>query len=269
MGYEEKPEEAPRISTLRYSSLKENKRNAKLQPLNLAGLTRASKKMNLEKISKKAKILLERLFEQLSKALSSLPPLPPSPGAYQEEESEKENLSPFHYSIPLDQEWISRPSLSERRKARRQARFRRMAALLAIVIAVFFVAGIRRIKPLSFPILPVKTANQPKIASPSPSPLLHYTVRKGDYWGAIAGHFGISSEKLATNNGKSTEDILRPGDVLVVPKGKGLVHVVQKGDNVSTLLVRYGTSFEDFKKANSLVRIRELKVGQRLYFNPR
>ena len=267
MGYEEKPEGAPQISTLHYSSIKENGKNAKFQPLNLAGLTRADKKTNLAGISKKGKILLDHLFEHLSQALPTLPPLPPSPGTFEEKE-EGESPSPYHYSIPLDQEWTSRPSLSERRNARRQARFRRVAALLAIVLSVFFVAGIRRIKPLSFPIMPVKPASRPAIASPSPSPQLHYTVRKGDYWGAIAGRFGISSEKLASNNGKSTEDILMPGDVLVVPEGKGIVHIVKKGDNVSTLLVRYGITFEEFKKANSLARVHDLKVGQRLYFNP-
>jgi len=52
-------------------------------------------------------------------------------------------------------------------------------------------------------------------AAPGP---LHYTVQDGDTWIAIAEAFGVDAENLAATNGLTLDDVLHPGDVLVIPQ---------------------------------------------------
>ncbi|TVP76902.1 MAG: LysM peptidoglycan-binding domain-containing protein [Gemmatimonadales bacterium] len=44
-----------------------------------------------------------------------------------------------------------------------------------------------------------------------------HRVRSGDTWGGIAGRFGISSSELARVNGRTTSDVIRVGEELVIP----------------------------------------------------
>jgi LysM repeat protein len=43
-------------------------------------------------------------------------------------------------------------------------------------------------------------------------------VVEGDSWYGIAEWFGVDAETLAAFNGLSLEDMIRPGDVLVIPQ---------------------------------------------------
>ncbi len=51
---------------------------------------------------------------------------------------------------------------------------------------------------------------------PAPEPQ-KYTVQEGDTWYGIAGAFAVRAEDLAAVNGKTLDDFIHVGDVLVIP----------------------------------------------------
>jgi LysM repeat protein len=59
-------------------------------------------------------------------------------------------------------------------------------------------------------------------ATPTPAPetpaVTQYTVVEGDTWFGIAEVFGVDAEALAAANGKTLDDFIIPGDVLVIPQ---------------------------------------------------
>jgi LysM repeat protein len=57
----------------------------------------------------------------------------------------------------------------------------------------------------------------PAAARPAASFAGQYTVRSGDTLWAIARTFGTTVEQLAQANGRSLDDILKPGETLKVP----------------------------------------------------
>lgn len=248
------PDDEPQISTLRYSSVEND---APYHPLNLAGLTRFSKRFQkrsldlLGTLEQAGEWLLERWERSYDRFLPPPPVDTPDP----------EGMAAFHYEIPV-QERMGRLSLQERRKARVRRQWQMLTVLGA---ALVLVAGFS-LAQLRFPMATKTVQATPK---PSPSvPTISYTVRPNDYLGKIAVRYGISVQALCKANGKSPDDILRPGETLKVP-AKTIVHTVKPGETVSELLHQYGVSMEEFRKANSLEDIRQIKVGQKLFFNPR
>ena len=67
---------------------------------------------------------------------------------------------------------------------------------------------------------------QPGVSpTPGPTPVptaapgpLRYTVQTGDTWFGIAETFGVDAKNLAAANGRTLNDLLHPGDVLVIPQ---------------------------------------------------
>ncbi len=93
---------------------------------------------------------------------------------------------------------------------------------------------------------------------------LSVDVKPGDSLWRFARTYGLTVEAIATANGISVEDILRPGDVLVMP---GIVAgsstadqggyaapiiTVDAGDSLWSIARRYGTTVEALKSANGL-----------------
>lgn len=249
------PDDEPQISTLRYSSVEND---APYHPLNLAGLTRFSKRFQkrsldlLGKIEQAGKWALERWEQSYDRFLPPPPVETPDP----------EGPAAFRYEIPV-QERMGRLSLQERRKTRVRRQWQVLTVLGAalVLVAGFSLAHVR---------LPMPATKAAK-ASPKPSPsvlTITYRVRPNDYLGKIAVRYGISVQALCKANEKTPDDILRPGETLKVP-AKTIVHTVKLGETVSELLHQYGVSLEEFRKANSLEDIRQIRVGQKLFFNPR
>jgi LysM repeat protein len=52
---------------------------------------------------------------------------------------------------------------------------------------------------------------------PAPEPI-EYTVVDGDTWYGIADAFGVDAESLAAYNGLTLDDIIQPGNVLLIPQ---------------------------------------------------
>ncbi|MFZ5646396.1 MAG: peptidoglycan DD-metalloendopeptidase family protein [Bacillota bacterium] len=89
-----------------------------------------------------------------------------------------------------------------------------------------------------------------------------YVVVKGDTLMAIAGRFGISAADLAGANGLRDANLIREGQVLMVP-ARG-VHTVVPGENLSIIALKNGVSVREISEANGLKNEDFLMAGQKL-----
>ena len=100
---------------------------------------------------------------------------------------------------------------------------------------------------------------------------VRYKVRRGDTLGAISGKYGVPLKAIMKMNGIRDARRLSIGQHLVVPvrptgagaKDRTLVHVVAKGESLSIIAKRYGTTVTDLQAKNS-IKGTTLSIGQRL-----
>jgi len=115
---------------------------------------------------------------------------------------------------------------------------------------------------------------------------IHHRVRRGETVSTIASRYGSSTSAVMSANGLRNSRI-RIGQVLKVPpKGGGSASMVatssksapsqsrstsssgryevQRGDTLSSIARRHGTSVTALKQANNIQNVRSLRVGQQL-----
>jgi LysM repeat protein len=110
-----------------------------------------------------------------------------------------------------------------------------------------------------------------------------YVVQRGDTLAGIAAKSGVSMAALAQANGIQNVNLIYVGQVLVIPGAPeslpattttaattlpdttgGSVYVVQRGDTLSKIAARYGTSVSALMAANGIQNPNRIYVGQRL-----
>lgn len=90
-----------------------------------------------------------------------------------------------------------------------------------------------------------------------------YTVHPGDTLGAIARDNDVSVSDLVAANHISNPDLIRPGQVLVIPT-KDRTHVVVRGESLYTIAAKYGTTIATLIKANNLPNPNLIHPDQKL-----
>ena len=114
---------------------------------------------------------------------------------------------------------------------------------------------------------PVPTAVAPEpTATPAPSEST-YTVQAGDTLYGLAVRFGTTVAELASLNGISADALLAVGQTLQVPGGATTppnIHVVQAGENLYRIALRYGTTWQELAQLNGIADPTTLYVGQKL-----
>jgi LysM repeat protein len=109
-----------------------------------------------------------------------------------------------------------------------------------------------------------------------------YTVQRGDTVGSIALKFGITtSALLAVNPGITNPDMLTVGQEIKLPSGAGAAapaapassggaavsggtYTVQRGDTLSSIAKRAGTTVAELQRLNNLTNPDRISVGQKL-----
>lgn len=106
-----------------------------------------------------------------------------------------------------------------------------------------------------------------------------YVVRSGDSLNAIAARFGVSAAALARANGISNPNKIYVGQRLTIPgraatqpatppasgtTTSGGVYIVQAGDTLGKIALRFGTTVQALMSANGLTNPNLVWVGQRL-----
>lgn len=106
--------------------------------------------------------------------------------------------------------------------------------------------------------------------APAPTPdYEEYTVQAGDTLSAIASRFGTTYQKIAADNGIANPDVIFPGQVLKIYKGNAgggrvVDYAVRRGDTLSGIASRYGTTWQKIASDNGLENPNFIVPGQRL-----
>jgi LysM repeat protein len=122
-------------------------------------------------------------------------------------------------------------------------------------------------------------SSRPKTPAPS---TVSYTVVKGDTLSGIASRYGTSVSAIRSANGLRSDNLIRVGQKLKVPKGSGAVasrssssgskpaarssggsYTVKSGDSLWEIARRNNTTVAKLKSANGLSSD-NLKIGQKL-----
>lgn len=77
-----------------------------------------------------------------------------------------------------------------------------------------------------------------------------YVVQKGDNMYAIARNYGISPSELIKLNGLNPNDIIYPGDEILIPKESTGFYVTENGDTLSKVTSALGLSSLDLLDQN-------------------
>lgn len=96
---------------------------------------------------------------------------------------------------------------------------------------------------------------------------LDYTVERGDTLGKIARQHGVSIADLVEANGISNPNLIRIGQVLVIPGEQGaptLIHVVVRGDTLGRIASRYGTTVSSLVDSNQISNPNLIRLGQEI-----
>lgn len=138
------------------------------------------------------------------------------------------------------------------------------------------------------------------VANVAQSTVIYHKVGKGETWNSIAAKYGVSVSSLRRWNGKSRKSTLKVGSRLKIyqqapavaattqssdttkavsssptttkpqqtkgndkPANKNVYHTVKKGENLSTIAKKYGTTPQQIRKLNNM-KSDVLHSGQRL-----
>lgn len=105
--------------------------------------------------------------------------------------------------------------------------------------------------------------------APAPTPSgTTYTVKKGDTLSGIATKFGTTYQKIAADNGIADPNKIYPGQVLRINGGSSSssaeYYTVQKGDNLSKIASKYGTTVNQLVSWNNISNPNLIYPGQKL-----
>ena len=110
--------------------------------------------------------------------------------------------------------------------------------------------------------------------SPTPAPApepgyVTYTVKKGDTLSGIAAQYGTTYQKIAADNGIANPNLIYPGQVLKIytsgggsSSGGAEYYTVVKGDNLSSIAARYGTTWQWLAEVNGIANPNLIYPGQ-------
>jgi len=115
------------------------------------------------------------------------------------------------------------------------------------------------------------------VASPALAQNSTHVVQPGETLFSIARSFGLTVEQLAAANGITNPALIYVGQVLVIPggapsptpgTGAPQTYVVQVGDTLYRIALRFGTTVDVLVSLNGLTNSNVLYVGQVLIINP-
>ncbi len=106
----------------------------------------------------------------------------------------------------------------------------------------------------------------PALAAPKESGIVH-VVQYGETLYSIARRYGVNVWTIASVNGITNPNRIYVGQRIVIPSGQqpaGTVHVVQPGEALLQIALRYGVDAWTIAHANGITNLNHIYVGQRL-----
>ncbi len=98
---------------------------------------------------------------------------------------------------------------------------------------------------------------------------LTYTIKRGDTLSVIAKKYNVTLDALLSVNPQITNsNKIYVGQVINLPyktvKEQPVYHIVQKGETLSGIAKKYGTTYQKIAKLNGLANPNKISVGQKL-----
>ncbi len=131
-------------------------------------------------------------------------------------------------------------------------------------------------------VLPTATTSPPTAAPlPTYTPVsgqVTYVVQPGDNLFRIALRYGTTVSAIASANGIANPNLIKVGQTLRIPStgvqptalpGGETTYVVQPGDNLFRIALRYGLSYTTLAQYNGIANPALIRVGQVLRIPPR
>jgi len=95
--------------------------------------------------------------------------------------------------------------------------------------------------------------------------VVEYVVRTGDTLSGIADFYGISMQTLQWANDLTEAHVIKPGEVLRIPPGNGVLKAVEEGDTIDTFASRWSGNAQSIADANWIDPPFTLTAGQVLF----
>jgi LysM repeat protein len=162
----------------------------------------------------------------------------------------------------------------------------RVATPLATPTLTFTPTSMPTDTPTPQPPTATPTATSTSRPTETPIPPTRYTVRTGDTLSSIATKFDTTLEVLQTFNGLGQSDVIQVGQVIQIPAPGAtpgptttarptetfmpgptpgtVLHVVQSGDTLLGISLRYGVPMNIIQKANDIQDPESIRAGQQL-----
>lgn len=96
------------------------------------------------------------------------------------------------------------------------------------------------------------------------SEVIEYTVQPGDLISFIASDYAVSVNSILWANNLRSADLIQPGQVLKIPPVSGVVHIVKKGDTLSSLAKKYSADEAKILAFNGLPQDGQLKIDDQI-----
>jgi LysM repeat protein len=126
------------------------------------------------------------------------------------------------------------------------------------------------------PAIQPEAAPATEAGEPAPSGPVTYVVQAGDTLGRIAQRYNVSVEDIAAANNITNIHRLDVGQTLTIPVGGvtaapatgETVHIVQPGETLYRIGLRYGVTAEALAAHNGITNVHRINVGQELRIPP-
>jgi len=130
--------------------------------------------------------------------------------------------------------------------------------------------------PTTAPAEPTSTSPPAPTDTPILPGALTHTVRAGDTLYSIAALYGVTVDEIKALNNITDPSTLSVGQVLIIRRGETpsatatpvptgeIVHVVQRGENLFRIALRYGTTVQAVADRNKIVNPSLIWAGQKL-----
>ena len=117
--------------------------------------------------------------------------------------------------------------------------------------------------------IPAATSAPAATTAPSTGSTVTYVVQRGDTLYSLARRYGTTVEAIATANGIANPNQIRVGQTLTIPSSGsppppsgGTTYVVQPGDNLFRIALRYNMSYLYLASYNGITDPSRIYVGQ-------
>lgn len=128
-------------------------------------------------------------------------------------------------------------------------------------------------KDIRMPVVqPAVSKPKPEV-KPEPADEVVYTVKSGDTLSGIAKKYNTTYQKLAVYNGIKNPNLIRVGQKIKIPNVanaaptpvvKEVVYTVKRGDTLSAIAKKYGTTYQKIAADNGIKNPNLIRVGQKL-----